>query len=60
MRIKVCGMTRPEQVYELDDMGVDFALRRHQFPRRAGRERALAMHAEPVLPHELRISQRRP
>ncbi|MBN9300045.1 MAG: phosphoribosylanthranilate isomerase [Filimonas sp.] len=25
MRIKVCGMTRPEQVYELDDMGVDFA-----------------------------------
>lgn len=25
MRIKVCGMTLPEQVYALDEMGVDFA-----------------------------------
>ncbi|MEI8073473.1 MAG: phosphoribosylanthranilate isomerase [Bacteroidota bacterium] len=25
MRIKVCGMTRPEQVMQLDEMGVEFA-----------------------------------
>ena len=25
MRIKVCGMTRPEQVIQLDEMGVEFA-----------------------------------
>ena len=25
MRVKVCGMTKPEQVQELEDMGVDFA-----------------------------------
>ena len=25
MRIKVCGMTRPEQVLQLDEMGVEFA-----------------------------------
>jgi phosphoribosylanthranilate isomerase len=25
MRIKVCGMTLPEQVNALDEMGVDFA-----------------------------------
>jgi phosphoribosylanthranilate isomerase len=24
-RIKVCGMTKPEQVYQLDEMGVEFA-----------------------------------
>jgi phosphoribosylanthranilate isomerase len=25
MRTKVCGMTKPEQVYQLDEMGVEFA-----------------------------------
>src|SRR6476620_12146473 len=25
MRIKVCGMTKPEQVKQLDEMGVEFA-----------------------------------
>jgi len=25
MRIKVCGMTKPEQVKQLDELGVEFA-----------------------------------